>query len=107
MIFESSSSLPYGRITYTGSKGRALRPLSHVRINIRRIAPLAVDAIFVHLSIARPQRSFELSKSLYPYDAGLSSKICTRPSPAIDVFHKKAFRKGRNRLFFYKKRFFP
>ena len=40
--------LPYGRITYTGSKGRALRPLSHVRINIRRIAPLAVDAIFVY-----------------------------------------------------------
>ena len=40
--------LPYGRITYTGSKGRALRPLSHVRTNIRRIAPLAVDAIFVY-----------------------------------------------------------
>lgn len=65
------------------------------------------DRPFGHLSIARPQRSFELSKSLYPYDAGLSSKICTRPSSAIDVFHKKAFRKGRNRLFFYKKRFFP
>jgi len=30
-----------------------------------------------------------------------------RPPPVIDVFHKKAFRKGRNRLFFYKKRFFP
>ena len=48
LIFKSSSSLPYGRITYTGSKGRALRPLSHVRICIRRIAPLAVDAIFVY-----------------------------------------------------------